>query len=120
MKASLPTGKVPYKSLMKAVLGHLGVPNNRLLLGPAIGEDAAIIEMTGEVLPVFLIGLERLMFTASDIPPADGTFREEISEPDGAFFINAAVDILFQILGAPGRFEPVEITFDPAGRVFLF
>ena len=50
IEGSLPTGKVPYKSLLKAVLGHLGVPNTRLLSGPAIGEDAAIIEMGEKVL----------------------------------------------------------------------
>lgn len=50
MKGSLPTGKVPSKSLLKTVLGHLGVPNTRLLSGPAIGEDAAIIEMGDKVL----------------------------------------------------------------------
>jgi hydrogenase maturation factor len=49
-KGSLPTGKVPYKSLLKTVLGHLGVPNVRLLSGPAIGEDAAIIDMGDKVL----------------------------------------------------------------------
>jgi thiamin-phosphate kinase len=50
MRGSLPTGKVPYKSLLKTVLGHLGVSNARLLSGPAIGEDAAIIEMGEKVL----------------------------------------------------------------------
>ena len=47
---SLPIGKVPPQSLLKTVLGHLGVPNARLLSGPAIGEDAAIIEMGDKVL----------------------------------------------------------------------
>ena len=49
-RGSLPIGKVPFQSLLKTVLGHLGVPNARLLSGPAIGEDAAIIEMGEKVL----------------------------------------------------------------------
>ena len=49
-RRSLPIGKVPFQSLLKTVLGHLGVPNARLLTGPAIGEDAAIIDMGDKVL----------------------------------------------------------------------
>jgi hydrogenase expression/formation protein HypE len=43
-------GKVPPKSLIKVFARHLGVPTDRLISGPAIGEDAAIIDMGDRVL----------------------------------------------------------------------
>jgi len=39
----LPTGKISPQTLINTVFRHLGVESPRLLLGPGIGEDAAII-----------------------------------------------------------------------------
>lgn len=44
------TGKVPPDSLSRIVFRHTGAPNRRLLLGPALGEDAAIVRMQGKLL----------------------------------------------------------------------
>jgi len=43
MRTFYPTGKVPPQTLIKTVFKHLGVESRRLILGPGIGEDAAII-----------------------------------------------------------------------------
>ncbi len=40
-----PTGKIPSHSLRRIVFKNLGVQNKRLLVGPDIGEDAAIVKM---------------------------------------------------------------------------
>jgi hydrogenase maturation factor len=44
------TGKVPPSILSQIVFRHTGTPNRRLLLGPALGEDAAIIRTQGKLL----------------------------------------------------------------------
>jgi hydrogenase maturation factor len=44
------TGKVPPDFLSSIVFRHTGTPNRRLLLGPALGEDAAIIRTRGKLL----------------------------------------------------------------------
>ena len=44
------TGKVPRDSLSRIVFRHTGALNRRLLLGPALGEDAAIVRMQGKLL----------------------------------------------------------------------
>lgn len=44
------TGKVPPDSLSKIVFRRTGATNRRLLLGPALGEDAAIVRARGKLL----------------------------------------------------------------------
>ena len=44
------TGKVPPGTLSRIVFRHTGAPNRRLLLGPALGEDAAIVRTQGKLL----------------------------------------------------------------------
>jgi len=46
----LPTGKVPPRTLVRAVYRYLGVKDERVILGPSIGEDAALIDMGDRVL----------------------------------------------------------------------
>jgi len=45
-----PTGKIPQDVLKRLVFGRLGVPSERVLQGPHVGEDAAVIEMGDRVL----------------------------------------------------------------------
>jgi thiamin-phosphate kinase len=47
---SFLTGKIPAEFLSRIVFRRTGAPNRRLLLGPALGEDAAIIRVRGKVL----------------------------------------------------------------------
>ncbi|MGD2201061.1 MAG: AIR synthase family protein [Candidatus Bathyarchaeota archaeon] len=47
-----PTGKLPQDILKRVVFGRLGVPSDRVLQGPQVGEDAAVIEMGEQVLVV--------------------------------------------------------------------
>jgi len=44
------TGKVPPDTLSRIVFRRTGAPNRRLLLGPALGEDAAIVRTHGKLL----------------------------------------------------------------------
>ena len=44
------TGKVPPGTLSRIVFRRTGAPNRRLLLGPALGEDAAIVRTQGKLL----------------------------------------------------------------------
>ena len=44
------TGKVPPDSLSQIVFRRTGATNRRLLLGPALGEDAAIVRTRGKLL----------------------------------------------------------------------
>lgn len=46
------SGKVPTDVLKLCVLPYLGVPSNRILKGPGIGEDAPIIDMGDRILVV--------------------------------------------------------------------
>lgn len=46
----LPTGKISKELLKRYVFNCLGVPNDRVLKGPLIGEDAAIIDTCDTVL----------------------------------------------------------------------
>lgn len=46
------TGKVPSDVLRRLVFNRLGVPSDRILSGPGVGEDAAVIEMGDRVLVV--------------------------------------------------------------------
>jgi hydrogenase maturation factor len=50
LEKKLPTGKVPKEILTKHVFTCLGVTNERLLKGPLIGEDAAVLDMGDHVL----------------------------------------------------------------------
>jgi len=43
-------GKLPYEFLQKLVFTKLGIPDKRVLVGPSIGEDAAVIEFGDRVL----------------------------------------------------------------------
>ena len=45
-------GKVPTEVLQKIVFKHLGTKRNDVVLGPSIGEDAAIVKVGREVLAV--------------------------------------------------------------------
>jgi len=47
-----PTGKVPPDSLKRLVLSRLGVFSDRVLQGPSVGEDAAVLDMGDKVLVV--------------------------------------------------------------------
>ncbi len=49
---SFKTGKVPSDVLRRLVFNRLGVPTDRVLSGPGVGEDAAVIEMGDRVLVV--------------------------------------------------------------------
>ena len=44
------TGKVPRDLLSEIVFKRTGAPNRRLLLGPALGEDAAVVRVRGKLL----------------------------------------------------------------------
>ncbi|NIM45397.1 MAG: hydrogenase assembly protein HupF, partial [Nitrososphaeria archaeon] len=46
----LPMGKVPAETLQKAVLGHLGVGSEDVVLGPSLGEDGAVVRVGDKVL----------------------------------------------------------------------
>ena len=46
---SFPIGKIPAHILRKTVFKNLGVPSHGLLLGPGIGEDAAVVRMGNAV-----------------------------------------------------------------------
>ncbi|MEM2982302.1 MAG: AIR synthase family protein [Candidatus Bathyarchaeia archaeon] len=50
MKCRLPVGKVPVSSLRKIVFRNLGIPDSRLLVGPGIGEDAAVVKTGGRLI----------------------------------------------------------------------
>ena len=47
-----PTGKVPPDSLRRIVFSRLSAPCGRLLQGPGVGEDAAVLDMGDRVLVV--------------------------------------------------------------------
>jgi len=48
----LPEGKIPPETLKNVVFKHLGVSSPKVLLGPGIGEDAAVIELEHKVIVV--------------------------------------------------------------------
>jgi hydrogenase maturation factor len=48
----LPTGKVPSDVLRRIVFPYCGVKSDRVLQGPGVGEDAAVIEMGDRVVVV--------------------------------------------------------------------
>jgi len=48
----LPTGKLPQDILKRVVFERLGVHSDRVLQGPGVGEDAAVIEMGDRVIVV--------------------------------------------------------------------
>ncbi len=50
--SKLPTGKVPSEILQKTVFNYLGVPDKRIISGPNVGEDAAIIDMGEKVIVI--------------------------------------------------------------------
>jgi hydrogenase maturation factor len=48
----IPTGKLPHDILKRVVFERLGVYNERILQGPHVGEDAAVIDMGDRVIVV--------------------------------------------------------------------
>ena len=46
----LPMGKVPAETLKKTVLEYLGVRNEEVILGPALGEDGSVVKVGDKVL----------------------------------------------------------------------
>ncbi|MEM4700260.1 MAG: AIR synthase family protein [Candidatus Nezhaarchaeales archaeon] len=53
MRAPLPPyGKVPPEALAELVFTRLGAPDERVLVGPGVGEDAAVIDMGDRALVV--------------------------------------------------------------------
>lgn len=48
----LPTGKLPQDILKRVVFERLGIHSERVLQGPCVGEDAAVIEMGDRVIVV--------------------------------------------------------------------
>jgi hydrogenase expression/formation protein HypE len=51
-RAFYPTGKVPYRTLINTVFKHLGARSSSVIVGPAIGEDAAVIAVGKKVVVV--------------------------------------------------------------------
>lgn len=51
-EGKLPIGKVPIKVLERVVFPYGGVKSGRVVLGPAVGEDAAVIDMGDRFLVV--------------------------------------------------------------------
>jgi len=49
----LPTGKLPQDVLRRLVFEKLGVLSERVLQGPGVGEDAAVIEMGDRVMVLY-------------------------------------------------------------------
>lgn len=52
MSLGFPTGKVPVEWLRSIVFNRLGAPSSRVIKGPGVGEDAAILDMGDRVLAV--------------------------------------------------------------------
>lgn len=52
VRVQFPTGKVPSEVLRRVVLSKLGVQSDRILQGPHVGEDAAVIDMGDRVVVV--------------------------------------------------------------------
>jgi hydrogenase expression/formation protein HypE len=52
MRTFYPTGKIPPQILKNMVFKHLGVKSRKLILGPAIGEDAAMISTGKKIIIV--------------------------------------------------------------------
>jgi len=52
----LPSGKLSPKALERNVLRYVGAERKELLVGPAVGEDAAVIEWPGGKYLVFSSG----------------------------------------------------------------
>ena len=52
MRSFYPTGKVPYGTLINTVFKHLGARSSSVIVGPAIGEDAAVIAVGKKVVVV--------------------------------------------------------------------
>ncbi|KON27266.1 hypothetical protein AC481_05290 [miscellaneous Crenarchaeota group archaeon SMTZ-80] len=52
MQKALNFGKVPYKELKDTVFKHLGMKNDKVILGPKVGEDGAIINIGSKFLVI--------------------------------------------------------------------
>jgi hydrogenase maturation factor len=82
--ADLRVGKVPNDVLKRIVYDHLGKNDPSVILGPSIGEDAALIELGGKVLAfksdpitgsVDEVGLLAVYVNANDIATRGATPR---------------------------------------------
>ena len=92
---SLETGKLPPRLLAKS-LRHLGAEDRRVVLGPKLGEDAAIVRIAGELLvlktdPVTyasdMIGWYAVHVNANDIATRGATpawFQAVVLLPEGS------------------------------------
>lgn len=92
---ALRTGKLP-PELLKKLLRHRGAEDGRVVLGPALGEDAAVVRLGGELLvlktdPVTyasdLIGWYAVNVNANDIATRGATpawFQAVILLPPGS------------------------------------
>jgi hydrogenase expression/formation protein HypE len=72
-------GKIPSESLENIVFRNLGIANNRLLVGPRIGEDAAVVRFSNKAL---VLTTDPITGTASNI----GWFSVHINANDVATF----------------------------------
>src|SRR5512144_616622 len=59
----LPPGKLPPK-LLQSLLRFRGAPDRRVVLGPAFGEDAAVIDLGSQYL---ILKSDPVTFTADEI-----------------------------------------------------
>jgi hydrogenase expression/formation protein HypE len=46
---SLPAGKVPPELLQRYALGRRGAPRDEVVVGPALGEDSAVVDLGGQL-----------------------------------------------------------------------
>ncbi len=60
------TGKVPSDVLRRVVFNRLGVTSDRLLQGPGVGEDAAVIDDGNKVL---VVATDPITGALSTLPP---------------------------------------------------
>lgn len=91
----LSTGKLPPRLLSKS-LRHLGAPDRRVVLGPKLGEDAAVVRVDGQLMalktdPVTyasdLIGWYAVHVNANDVATRGATpawFQAVILLPEGS------------------------------------
>jgi hydrogenase maturation factor len=72
-------GKIPSEILKSIVFRNLGIPNDRLLVGPGIGEDAAVVRFGNKAL---VLSTDPITGTASNV----GWFSVHINANDVATF----------------------------------
>lgn len=72
-------GKIPSESLEKIVFRNLGIANDRLLVGPGIGEDAAVVRFDDKAL---VLSTDPITGTTSNV----GWFSVHVNANDIATF----------------------------------